>query len=271
MTESTASLPPAFLSPANIAGLETPFELRFNDTALGPFGTIFGGMTAGVLVDRARQSGPDGAQVASISLDFVRPCSPGMVEITSEIVQQGRRTTLFSLQMKQGGKLATQAKVTLVQPIELSGLPVGPPSDWAEQDPRQYPEPKQPKFPTAWSGDLLEVRVDEARGIRWLRRYNVPLMPLTNSGFAVAMADYAAGSSRPDSWERPVVQAFPNPNLFVALLREPRGEWVGLRASSVWDGAGVGLTRSELLDADGLCGFAQMFCLLIPLKSAART
>jgi acyl-coenzyme A thioesterase PaaI-like protein len=260
-------LPPAFaLRTADDQDASVRRELEFAETALGPFGAVFGGMAAGVLVDQARSMVSSDAQVATATFDFVRPTAPGTVQISSEIVQQGRRMTLVAVSMRQGGKLTAEGRIALVQKLMIAGLPASPPPPWAGCDPLEFPEPRRPRLSTLWSGDLLEVRADEQAGIRWFKRRDEALMPLTTPAFAIAVSDYAAGTSRPDSWESPTVRAFPNPNLFVSLLREPQGEWVGLRARSLWGAAGVGLSHAELADRDGSCGFAEMVCLLVPLS-----
>jgi hypothetical protein len=265
MVSAAPDLPAAFASRHPVStSTAGEVEYEFAETALGPFGSVFGGILAGVLVDHARSAAPSESQFASASFDFLRPSSPGPVEISSQLHQQGRRMVLIGVSMSQGGKMVAEARVIFTQSIDVANLPRTAPPSWSGLDPRSLPEPRRPRLPTAWSGDLLEVRVDERTGIRWFRRLNTELMPLSPPAFAVAVSDYAAGMSRPDSWEAPLVRAFPNPNLFVSLVREPQGDWVGLRAQSVWDGSGVGLSHAELIDREGFCGFVEMVCLLVP-------
>jgi hypothetical protein len=205
--------------------------------------------------------------VAAASIAFLRPTALGEVSVVTDAASRGRRTTPVTVSLHQGSQVTAQARVILasIQPIE--GLPEPRQATISLTPPEQLPSAERPR-PVAggkWSGDLLEARLDRDAGICWFARRDHRLLPVGASAFAVAMADYAAGVSRPDSWEAPVVKAFPNPTLSVSLVREPAGPWIGLRARSLWSETGLGASHTELIDRDGVVGFAGMSCLLMRL------
>jgi hypothetical protein len=61
------------------------------------------------------------------------------------------------------------------------------------------------------------------------------------------------------------VVADPTPNLTVQLFRQPRGEWLGIRAQTRWQpAAGLGLGSGTLLDSRGGIGRVSMSVVLVP-------
>jgi acyl-coenzyme A thioesterase PaaI-like protein len=252
-----------------VEGAQTAASSRWklSETSLGPFGTAFGGVVAALLVDHARSLSAEPSIVAAANIAFLRSTALGEVSVVADVVSRGRRTTPITVSLHQRGQVTAQARVILasIQPIE--GLPKPRQANASLTAPEQLPSPERPRPHGVgkWSGDLLEARLDRDAGICWFARRDHRLLPVGASAFAVAMADYAAGVSRPDSWEAPVVKPFPNPTLSVSLVREPAGPWIGLRARSLWSETGLGASHTELIDRDGVVGFAGMSCLLMPL------
>jgi acyl-coenzyme A thioesterase PaaI-like protein len=258
------ALPPAFVSAAKDTAASTAWT--FAETAAGPFGSVFGGIVAAAMVEQALSIAPEHGMVASVAVDFLRPTGLSEAVTQAELAHSGRRTAFVEVALRQDGQVAARARVLLAAPLAIGGLPA---SDWAAptlatpEDLPAAPRPR-PRFTKTWSGDLLDSRVDLGAGVRWVRRRDERQLPLSSGAFAVAMADYAAGFSRPDSWQEPVVKGFPNPNLSVSLVREPRGPWVGLRPRSVWDASGLAASHADLIDRDGAFGLAVVTSLLMP-------
>jgi acyl-coenzyme A thioesterase PaaI-like protein len=248
------------------------WDVLFGETSYGPFGSVFGGVIAGLMADAARAVAGEGQLIVSAFTEFLRPTAPGTAVLSARVGQAGRRLTLVEVDLHQGARQTAQGRIALTPPVQVAGLPTTPVPAWCGVDPADIPPGRraQPRPSGVWSGDLLDSRVDVAAGVRWFTRRDAALLPLSNSAFAIAMADYTAGSSRPDSWENPLVQAFPNPNLFVSLMREPVGPWVGLRPESRWGETGVGLSRAELFDAGGVYGSVEMVCLLLPFENSRK-
>jgi acyl-coenzyme A thioesterase PaaI-like protein len=268
----TTPKPPAFSKLADPAEpLNRATTWVFAETSLGPFGSVFGGVVGALMVEHARATTPDHNLVAAASFDFARPTMPGEALVAAEVGRTGRRMTSVNVTVHQEGKLTAQARVMMASDLEMGELPQAP---WVIQglvDPAPLPSPPalRPQNGKLWLGDVLEARVDGIRGISWFTRTDENLLPLSPAAFGIAMADYAAGVSRPDDWLKPVVSAFPNPLLFTSLVREPQGRWAGLRARSLWDGTGIGVSHADLLDEAGTFGFAEMVCLLLPLEGAS--
>jgi hypothetical protein len=67
----------------------------------------------------------------------------------------------------------------------------------------------------------------------------------------LVMTDAASGISAMLDWNR---ASFANVDLSVALLRAPRGEWLGMDAATHLGGRGAAQCFAALFDADGLVG-----------------
>jgi hypothetical protein len=65
------------------------------------------------------------------------------------------------------------------------------------------------------------------------------------------MTDAASGVSAALDWNR---ATFANVDLSVALHRPPRGEWMGMDATTVLGGLGAAQCFAVLFDADGAIG-----------------
>ena len=70
---------------------------------------------------------------------------------------------------------------------------------------------------------------------------------------AVAAADFGNGLAHPISFEEFV---FVNCDLNVWMLREPVGEWIGVRSTTEVSTNGSGVTRTGLHDREGRFGTA---------------
>lgn len=57
---------------------------------------------------------------------------------------------------------------------------------------------------------------------------------------------------------------FINPDLTVALHRDPAGEWLGMRSEAVWQPTGIGVVTSALFDDAGPVGTAVQTMILRP-------
>ena len=126
-----------------------------------------------------------------------------------------------------------------------------------------------PCFPNS-----LEVRYDPAESLGtggpttvWMR--TVPLLPDEEpSGFQriCPLADSGNGISYNAYLDR---VTFVNPDLVVALHREPRGEWICSRVRSHWENDGIGMSDAELFDVDGHVGRAIQTILIDPVGDSS--
>jgi hypothetical protein len=94
-----------------------------------------------------------------------------------------------------------------------------------------------------------------AEGVAWFRLL-CPVVPGENPSpaqRAAAAADFGNGLAHPVPFGDFV---FANCDLNVWLLREPVGEWIGIRSSTEVSAGGSGLTTTEIHDDHGRCGAA---------------
>jgi hypothetical protein len=116
-----------------------------------------------------------------------------------------------------------------------------------------------------WFMDAMETRTGD--GVAWFRLNHGIIEGAGPLAAVLGPADWTHGIARPVQ----NVVADPNPNLTVQLCRQPRGEWVGVRAQTRWTpSAGLGVGSGTLLDARGEIGRVSMSVILVPFpKSAA--
>jgi hypothetical protein len=108
--------------------------------------------------------------------------------------------------------------------------------------------------------DAVEVRYppgeDETPGATTLWMRTVPLLanePVTPFQRICPLADCGNAFAR---HAEPDQVQFINTDLVVALHRDPVGEWMGSRATSVWQPTGSGLADALLFDDEGPVGRA---------------
>ena len=112
--------------------------------------------------------------------------------------------------------------------------------------------------------DAMEARIGD--GIAWFRMRHRIIDGQGPLASVLGPADWTHGIGRPVH----NVVADPNPNLTVQLFRQPRGEWVGVRAEARWSpSAGLGVGSGALLDVHGEIGRVSMSVVLVPFPRPA--
>jgi len=248
-------------------GGETKTLWHTSSYARGPFGTMFGGLIAGVMADSIDSASTERySHLASIHVDFIRPVQPGEIEAISIRTRRARTMAWFSVTLRQNNKDCAVANIIKTVPSHLPELPI---SQWSLRNYKpsslRSADRSRP-LGGAWFGDLLDYRIDESLKQNWFSLTDPAQLDLSTVGFAATIADYAAGVSRPDSWEVPAIKAFPNPMMSVVFHRAPEPGWVGLNARSVWNEIGIGLAVTDLLDMHGVFGASQQINALIPFE-----
>lgn len=242
-------------------------SVRFAESSRGPFRSVFGGVLAGIAVDDApSQTAADYPLIAYASVSFVRPVliERGPATLTTSVDHVGRRTAFLTTEIRQDDRVAAIVTCTRAKHAAIANLPL-PAALEAPIPPASSAPARFSPFGEAWLGDHLEWRVDLSRSIHWFRRRTPSDLPLSPSAFAVAIADFATGVTRPDDWARPLVSGFPNPGLAISLTGAPSGDWIGLRARTRWSALGVGASAAELLDETDTFGMTLQSNVLLPL------
>lgn len=210
-------------------------------------------LTHAVEADRDRR-GADHLVLARLSFDILGPVPVDVVEVSVEVLRPGRTIELVEATLSHAGRAVVLLRAWLLQTRDTTGLraialpAIAPPDELPAWDPT-----------TVWPGGFIasaEVRrrqVEPGRAAFWVRTAT-PLLddtPVSRLASAAGLLDIANGMTvRADPRE----VAFPNVDLTVHLLAEPRGEWIGFDTAVSFGPGGLGLTSSVLHDVHGPIG-----------------
>jgi Thioesterase-like superfamily len=234
---------------------------RFAATAatVGPWGPAFqhaGPPTALLAREIERLPGPDGALLARLTIEILRPIPVGEIQVAARVVRPGRNVTLVEAELAAGGEPVVLARAwrMLTEPLPEPATKVPSPPDL----PDRATEP-----PSAWGGDYIrsiEWRFAEGGfapgpAVVWGRQRPAlvagerpaplqRLLTIVDSGSGVSAA------LDPAHW------TFVNTELSVHLHRPPEGEWHCLDAATTIGTHGVGLALTRLWDRSGPIGAA---------------
>lgn len=201
----------------------------------------------------------------SVTAHLLRPAPDEVFATAMTTVHRGRRFTVLENRAIANGKELTVARACFVAPVDTAVVPdiplrstrVEALPEWSIASPHGGP----------WFMDTMRARMGD--GIFWFRIQRPIVSALPQLARIACVADWAHGLSRPDSRFRPAVQAFPNPELTVHLVRPPIGEWIGVEATTRWRKDGVGCGRGVLWDEHGEIGLVAMAIVLVPFDSGA--
>ncbi len=229
--------------------------------------------TIGPWDDRSQHAGPPAAllgraieavddapmQVARIVLDILKPVPVGRLQVTTEIVRDGRKVQLVEASLATEGGEVMRASAWRIRTSDLEMTP-------------HRERATVPALPARASGDDVVPRgrgVDYMSAIEWRfskggffefgpaaawMRMRHPLVdgediaPLSR---VLVIADSANGISASLDFTRWI---YVNTDLTVHLQRMPHGEWVCLEAETFAQTSGVGATASTLYDEEGAIG-----------------
>jgi hypothetical protein len=249
------------------ASLYVPTDDGWLATALtiGPWdaGLQHAGPPAALLLREAeRASGIDGGQTVRLAFDIFAPVPVGPVRITSSVVRPGRRIELVETVLTADDErplMRLSAWRMRVREDDGTGggthqpvpAPVGP-EDSRPEDAAFFTEDvayhralewrfaagsfNAPGPATAWTRPRCELVAGE------------PMTPLQH---LLVMTDAASGISAALDWS---AMSFANVDLSIALHRPPRGDWVGMDATTVLGGQGAAQALAVLFDAEGTIG-----------------
>jgi hypothetical protein len=242
------------------------------NATVGPWGpTLQHGSPPAALLARAvtRAFPRDDARIARLAYDFLGPVAVGELTVETEMVRAGTRVELSRARLSVGARVAMQASVWRIA-VEAGRVPEVAPVE----KPPSLPGPQEQRLfggsvPRFGYGEALEWRFAEGAfdalgpATVWAR----PRLPILEGEEAsplermLLMVDSANGISAELDPSR---YTFVPVELTVAVHRHPRTEWVGMRARTVIDSAGVGLTRADLFDQAGFLGAATQTLFVAP-------
>ena len=214
-----------------------------------------------------RAGGIEGARIARVTFEIVRPVPIASLSVTARVVRPGRSVELVEGVLAHGDTEIVRARAWRIRTEALdlgaSGPPETPLPGPAAAEPRDF-------FPTGFDTGYhtaMEVRfldggyLEPGPARAWMRQ-RVPLVegrePTPLERLLVA-ADSGNGVSAPLDYRRFI---FINADLSVALRRPPEGEWICLDAVTHAEPDGVGLTDTLLHDSRGPIGRATQSLLV---------
>ena len=229
------------------------------------------GGAPGALLARAMESfgSGSGMRLASFQSVFLGPVMLGPVELEAEVLKPGKRQMVVAARLLSGDRTLIEARGVLLRSGRID-LPPGvgqsaaddhampPPEDFGETEEGRWGNDGEIAFhKTSNTIRAVEGGPDQIRpdGAAWFRLDSpvVPGEPPTPAQRAVAAADFGNGLAHPVPFGDYV---FVNCDLNIWLLREPVGEWIGLRSLTEVSANGSGVTRSALHDREGRFGTA---------------
>jgi hypothetical protein len=189
--------------------------------------------------------------ISRLTFEILHAVPVGEVEVSARVARAGRSVELLEASLGAGGREVVRASAWRVLRAPGPGVPHA-------YEPPPLPAAETPMPAQLDSGYLRAVEWRPVRGgflergpaAAWTR-LRMPVVEgeqPTGLERLLAVADSGNGISgvldMREWW-------FINPELTVHLLREPRGEWVCLDATSSIEEGGAGLALSTLSDRDG--------------------
>jgi len=228
-----------------------------------------GGPPAALLARAIEGLGDGSRTVSRITVDLLGPAPLAPLEVRAAVTRPGRTVELVGAELvDDSGRVVMRASAWRVPrgaggPV--AGLPEAPPGP---------DHGRELDLPPGWHRGYLDTitwrwvegaLAEPGPATVWMRP-GVPLATgeeLTPLQRLLVCVDSASGvSSALDirQWQ------FMNTELTVHLVRELRGEWVGLRARTVLVGGASGLALAEVFDEEGFVGHSAQALLVRPIE-----
>jgi Thioesterase-like superfamily len=242
-------------------------EWQPSELAQGPFAGLQGGAVAGLLVAEieALAAAERLGQVVGVGVTFYRATPLEKIRTVVTRVKVGRRVSfLENVVMRTDGEVCAGVRATLIQEQSVNIpsfdrlIATVDPLTFAQRSGKSAPHGK------AWFMDTMDARVGPD-GALWFKM-NVPI--ITGAGYfsrVLGAADWCHGINRPSKLGE-AVMADPNQDLSVHLVREPTSDWIGIRATTIWQSNGVGLGHGTLCDVSGELGSVSMSVSLVAAR-----
>ncbi len=223
----------------------------------GPWGpdAQHAGPPAALLGRAIERTMPDGAHVARVTCEILRPVPIADLSVEARVARPGRSVQMIEAQLSVDREPVMSARAVAIRTTALDlpapgGAPPWPPDDvpdlFADRTGADYIAAMEWRFV---AGSFFEPGPATA----WLRM-RMPLVegeettPLQRVLTAADSASGISGALDFGSW------VYVNPDLTVYLHRPIEGEWVCLDAATVPEPSGVGLTTATLHDRRGPVG-----------------
>lgn len=244
------------------------------DLALGPWSPdhLHGGAVAGLIAHACEAvPTPVPMRAARLSVDLLHPVPNAPIEITTDVVREGKRLQLIDLGLEAGGRAVARASVLRMREAagESTSVATDEPAPTAGPDVhRTIPEDQAANLPgfiraLDYVGPSDEPR--EGPVSIWIRlrcRLIDGVDPTPFARAAIA-ADFTSGTgSRLDHtrWR------FINPDVSAHFERMPRGAWLRLDATSQISADGIGRSAAVIGDEQGRIGRGSASMFVEPMR-----
>ncbi len=197
-------------------------------------------------------------RIARLTVDLMRPVPVAPLEVTTEVIREGRKIQLVQVSLRAGGHEVVRASVLKIRADDTQADQANaPPFDLPgfEGDGRlDNPFGAVNAFASALTVRPVRGSMGEPGPASLWFRMNRPIVRgETNSPAmcAALSADFSNGVSRAvdfTDW------TFLNADLTVNFAREPEGDWILLDAETWLGGDGAGLAMGRLADRRGWFG-----------------
>lgn len=227
--------------------------------AQGPWNPhhLHGGAVCGVLARAIeRCASPVPMRVVRMTVEMTRPVPMEPFEVHAEVTRAGRRIQQVDARVAAGGTTlarATALRMRLGEGAAGAAIPAREPVPDRAERPTGRTErgiPFLPGFIRAL--DFLRTRIPAhgGEGVIWTR-LRVPLVegePVTPCVRLATLCDFASGTGNALDFSR---YTSINPDLSLHVLREPRGEWIGIAGRSEIEPDGIGQSHATVFDEEG--------------------
>lgn len=245
------------------------------DLARGPWDpqAQHGGAPAALIGGELERLDPNPElQIVRITYELLKPVPLGELHVSTEIVRPGRRVQLLEATLSDpSGTALVKARAVRVARAPLGA---GTSAEETPAGPESVPATVPPWNPRSLPGGAVELRYVEGSfaqlGPRaaWFR-LKVPVIageaPTPLQRLLVA-ADFPNGISNELDWNE---WLFINPDLTVYIEREPRSEWVALRAHTRMNEGASALAQATLFDTEGGIGRSLQSLYIAPAPGRA--
>lgn len=247
-----------------------------NEFARGPWDpdACHGGPPSAVLV-RAMERAVPAMRLVRVTVDLAKPVPMAGFSISTEVTRSGRSVAATRVTLSDGDGTVRATAIGLhITPLDtpmFDGPLDNGAVDWprfADAVPGDFPIRKIRHGLTGFR-DSVEMRYplgtvagDIGSSTVWMRTIGIVAdEPATPFQLICPLADCGNAFSRHAEAE---AVSFVNPDLAIAIHRDPVGEWLGMRSVSQWQPDGIGLVASTLFDDSGPVGTATQTMLLRP-------